>query len=85
MLTTEAVLEELGIDQGDFDADEPMMPGSDEEFCDLEDVLSVLKGRYQLESTAEIGVFQELILPLNRRTEGSIWYINEIITQVLEY
>ena len=35
MLTTEAVLEELGLDQDDFDADEPMMPGSDDEFSDL--------------------------------------------------
>ena len=39
MLTTEDVLEELGLDeQGDYDADEPMMPGSDDEFSDLEDV-----------------------------------------------
>ena len=38
MLTTEAVLMELGLDQDDFHADEPMMSGSDEEFSDLEDV-----------------------------------------------
>ena len=39
MLTTEDVLEELGLDeQGDYDADEPMMPGSDDEFSDLEDM-----------------------------------------------
>lgn len=38
MLTTEDVLEELGLDeQGDYDADEPMMPGSDDEFSDLEE------------------------------------------------
>ena len=37
MLTTEAVLEELGLGQGDIDADEPMMAGSDEEFSDFED------------------------------------------------
>ena len=37
MLTTELALEELGLDQGDFDADEPMMAGSDEEFSDFED------------------------------------------------
>ena len=38
MLTTEAVLEELGLDQGDFDADESMMAGSGEEFSHFEDV-----------------------------------------------
>ena len=32
--------------------------------------LSVLKARYQLESAAEVGKFQRLILPLNRRIEG---------------
>ena len=36
-LTTEDVLEELELEQDDFDADEPMMPGSDDEFSDLED------------------------------------------------
>ena len=37
MLTTEDVLEQLGLDeQGDYDADEPMMPGSDDQFSDLE-------------------------------------------------
>ena len=35
-LTTEAVLQELGLED-DYDADEPMMPGSDDEFSDLED------------------------------------------------
>ena len=35
-LTTEAVLQELGLED-DYDADEPMMPGSDE-FSDLENV-----------------------------------------------
>ena len=35
-LTTEAMLQELGLED-DYDADEPMMPGSDE-FSDLEDV-----------------------------------------------
>ena len=35
-LTAEAVLEEL--EQDDFDDFEPMMPGSDDEFSDLEDV-----------------------------------------------
>ena len=34
-------------------------------------LLSVHKARYQLESTAEIGIFQWLVLPLNRRIEGS--------------
>lgn len=34
-LTTEAVLVEL---KDDFDDDKPMMPGSDNEFTDLEDV-----------------------------------------------
>ena len=40
MLTTEDVLEELALEeQGDYDVDEPMMPGSDDEFSDLgEDV-----------------------------------------------
>ena len=39
MLTTEDVLEELGLDkQGDYDADEPMMPGNDDEFSDQEDM-----------------------------------------------
>ena len=33
--------------------------------------------RYQLESAAEIGKFQRLILPLNRRIEGLSWYLNE--------
>ena len=37
MLSTEAVLEELELDD-DFDVDEPMMPGSDDEFDDVEDV-----------------------------------------------
>ena len=38
MLTTGDVLEELGLDeQGDYDADEPMMPGRDDEFSDLEE------------------------------------------------
>ena len=39
-LSTEAVLQELGLEDDDFDdydADEPMMPGSDDEFGDLED------------------------------------------------
>ena len=37
-LTTEDVLEELELDeQGDYDADEPMMPGSDDELSDLEE------------------------------------------------
>ena len=35
LLTTEDVLEEL---EDDFDVDEPMMPGSDDEFSDLEDI-----------------------------------------------
>ena len=35
-LTTEAVLQELGLEDN-YDADEPMMPGSDDEFGDLED------------------------------------------------
>ena len=34
MLTTEDVLEELGLDE---QGDEPMMPGSDDEFSDLEE------------------------------------------------
>ena len=34
-LTTEAVLQELGLED-DCDADEPMMPGNDAEFSDLE-------------------------------------------------
>ena len=46
-------------------------------------VLSVLKARYLLESAAEIGKFQRLILPLNRRIEGPSWYLNERLTQVL--
>ena len=37
MLTTVAVLEKLGLDQDDFDVDEPMISGSDEEFGNLED------------------------------------------------
>ena len=37
LLTTEDVLEELELDN-DFDADEPVMPGSDDEFSDLEDI-----------------------------------------------
>ena len=45
--------------------------------------LRLLKARYQLESTAEIGKFQRLILPLNRRVEGSSWYLNERVIQVL--
>ena len=36
-LTTEAVLQELGLED-DYDADEPMMPGSHDEVSDLEDV-----------------------------------------------
>ena len=36
-LTLEAVLEELDLEEDDFD-DEPMMPGSDDEFSDLEEV-----------------------------------------------
>ena len=36
LLSTEAVLEELELD--DFDIDEPMMAGSDDEFNDVEDV-----------------------------------------------
>ena len=36
LLTTEAVLEELELE--DFDTDEPMMAGSDDEFDDIEDV-----------------------------------------------
>ena len=35
-LTAEAVLEELELDD-DFDADEPMMAGSDDEFDDIDD------------------------------------------------
>ena len=38
LLTAEDVLDELELEQDDFDADEPMMPGSDDEFSDLEDV-----------------------------------------------
>ena len=38
LLTAEDVLDELELEQDDFDADEPMMPGSDNEFSDLEDV-----------------------------------------------
>ena len=37
LLTTEGVLEELDLED-DYDDDEPMMPGSDDEFSDLEDV-----------------------------------------------
>ena len=37
LLSTEAVLEELKLDD-DFDVDEPMMAGSDDEFDDIEDV-----------------------------------------------
>ena len=37
LLSTEAVLEELELDD-DFDVDEPMMAGSDDEFDDVEDV-----------------------------------------------
>ena len=37
LLSTEAVLEELDLDE-DFDDDEPMMAGSDDEFDDIEDV-----------------------------------------------
>ena len=33
--------------------------------------LSVLKARYQLETTAEIGILQRLVLPLNKRIEAS--------------
>lgn len=36
-LTLEAVLEELDLEEDDFDY-EPMMPGSDDEFSDLEEV-----------------------------------------------
>ena len=35
LLSTADVLEELELDQGDFDADEPMMLGSDDEFDDV--------------------------------------------------
>ena len=35
--TTEDGLEELKLEQDDFDAEEPMMPGSDDKFSDLED------------------------------------------------
>ena len=45
--------------------------------------LNVLKARYLLEYTAEIGKFQRLILPLNRRIKGSPWYLNDRLTQVL--
>ena len=38
LLTAEHMLDELELEQDDFDADEPMMPGSDDEFSDLEDV-----------------------------------------------
>ena len=38
LLTAEDVLDELELEEDDFDADEPMMPGSDDEFSDLEDV-----------------------------------------------
>ena len=46
--------------------------------------LSVLKARYQLETTAEIGILQRLVLPLNR-IEASSWCLNERLTQVLQY
>ena len=47
--------------------------------------LGVLKARTQVESTAEIGNLQRLILSQNRRVEGSSWYLNESSTQVLGY
>ncbi len=38
-LTAEAVLEELELElEHDLDVDEPMMPGSDDEFSDLDDI-----------------------------------------------
>ena len=38
-LTAEAVLEELELElEHEFDVDEPMMRGSDDEFSDLEDI-----------------------------------------------
>ena len=37
LLSTEAVLEELELDD-DLDVDEPMMAGSDDKFYDIEDV-----------------------------------------------
>ena len=37
LMTTEEVVDELQLSD-DFDADEPMMPGSDDEFSDLEDI-----------------------------------------------
>ena len=51
----------------------------------LSNILSVLKARSQPESTAEMGNLQRLILPLNRRVEGSSWYLYESSTQVLKY
>ena len=38
LMTTEEVVDELQLSDDDFDADEPMMPGSDDEFIDLEDI-----------------------------------------------
>ena len=38
LLTAEDVLEELELENDDFDDDEPIMPGSDDEFSDLEDL-----------------------------------------------
>ena len=35
LLSTADVLDELELDQGDFDDDEPMMPGSDDDFEDV--------------------------------------------------
>ena len=37
---------------------------------ELTESLSVLKARYQLETTAERGILQRLVLPLNRRIEA---------------
>ena len=37
-MTTEEVVDELQLSDDDFDVDEPMMPGSDDEFSDLEDI-----------------------------------------------
>ena len=45
-----------------------------------EGLLSVLKARYQLETTAEIGILQRLVLPLNKRIEASSWCLNERLT-----
>ena len=47
------------------------------------ELLSVLKARYQLETTAEMVIFQRLVLPLNKRIEASSWCLNERLTQVL--